>query len=663
MSKNAPRNLAQKLITSHLVGGTMQVGEEIQLSVDHVLMQDALSTLTMQVLEAMDTDRIKVDLACQYVDHNLLQTDFRNPDDHVFLRSCCRRFGMYYSMPGNGISHAVHMEFFGVPGKLLVGTDSHTQAAGSMGMIAIGVGSVEAASVLAGEPLYLRMPEVMGVRLTGTLSEWVSAKDIILEMLRRHTVKGGIGKIIEYYGPGLDSLSAMDRHVVANMGAELGATTSLFPSDDRVAEFLRQQGRENDFVEIGADDKADYEHHDEIDLSSVEPLIATPSSPDNVVPVREVAGDSIFQAYIGSSANPGYRDFAISAAMVKDQAIAPGVSYDINPSTRNILTNLTARGDLMSMIAAGGRLHQAGCNGCMGMGQAPASGQNSLRTTPRNFPGRSGVADDRVYLCSPETATASAIRGVITDPRDLGLAYPDISEPTKPTRIKGSMEAPLPLEEARKIEIVKGPNISSLPIIEPISDSLEVTVYLKMGDDISTDTISPAGARALPFRSNVQKIAQFSFDAIDEGYYAHALGEAKKGNWHALIAGQNYGQGSSREHAALAPQYLGLRLAITKDFARIHWQNLINSAVLPLTFEEASDYDRLENGDILNVENIRKTIEDGGDNFTVTVKNRDFQFTGKLDASSRQREVMLVGGFVNWIKAKNEGTLGKKAVA
>ncbi len=658
-----PQNIAHKILESHLVGGTMTPGEEIQLRVDHLLMQDALSALTMLALEAMGQDRIKIKLACQYVDHNLFQADFRNPDDHVFLRSCCRRFGMNYSAPGNGISHPTHQERFSIPGKLLVGTDSHTPAAGAIGMIGIGVGSIEGASILAGEPLSIPMPEIMGVKLTGELPDWVSAKDVILEMLRRHTVKGGVGRLIEYYGPGVATLSAMDRHVIANMGTELGATTCVFPADERVREFLRETGREKDFVEILADDGCDYEHHDEIDLSKLEPLIAKPSSPDNVVPVREVAGEPIYQAYVGSSANPGYRDFAIAAMMVKGKRVAPGVSFDVNPTTRQVLTNIIAAGHLTSIIESGARVHQTGCNGCMGMGQAPASGKISLRTVPRNFPGRSGVKDDRVFLCSPETATAAALTGVITDPRDLGMPYPKVESPKEWIVMGDIIEPPLPLEEARKVQIEKGPNIASLPKIDPIADRIEAPVALKMGDNISTDTISPAGAKALPYRSNVQKIAQFSFDALDENYYAHSLAEVEKGGFHAIVAGQNYGQGSSREHAALAPQYLGLRLAIVKGYARLHWQNLINSAILPLTFANEADYDKIEQGDMLMVENIRQTIQDDGDTFTMKVKGKDVEITGRLRASPRQREIMLVGGFSNWVKAKNEGTLEEKAAA
>ena len=517
MAKN-PQNIAHKILRSHLVSGLMVPGEEIQLKVDHLLMQDALSALTMLALEAMELDRIKIELACQYVDHNLFQADYRNPDDHVFLRSCCQKFGIHYSAPGNGISHLSGNKYL-FP-DTLVGTDSHTPAAGAIGMIGIGVGSIEGASILAGEPLNIPMPEIMGVNLTGTLPDWVSAKDIILEMLRRHTVKGAAGRIIEYYGPGVATLSAMDRHVIANMGTELGATSSVFPADARVREFLTETGRPNDYTELLADDGCDYDYHDAIDLSKLEPLIAKPSSPDNVVPVREVAGKPIYQSYIGSSANPGFRDFAITSMMVDGKRSAPGVSFDINPSTRQVLTNITAAGHLMSIISSGARVHQTGCNGCNGMGQAPATGKISLRTVPRNFPGRSGVADDRVYLCSPETATAAALTGVITDPRDLGMPYPKVETPKDWIATTDIIEAPLSAEEARNVKIQKGPNITSLPLIAPINNTIEAILTLKMGDNVSTDTISPAGAKGLPYRSNVQKIAQFSFDALDENYYS-----------------------------------------------------------------------------------------------------------------------------------------------
>ena len=647
----APQNLTQKLIAAHLLGGEMRAGTEIQLRVDQLLMQDALSTLTMQALEAMGVERIAIDLACQYVDHNLLQTDFRNPDDHLYLQSCCARLGIHYSGPGNGISHPTHQEHFAIPGKLLVGTDSHTPANGGVGMLAIGVGSVEGASILAGEPLSITMPEVMGIYLTGQMPHWVSAKDVILTLLGRHGVKGGLNRIIEYYGPGVASLSAMDRHVIANMGTELGATSSLFPSDAQTQALLEQNGRGDDYIALAADAGANFEHHDEIDLGQLEPMIALPSSPDKVVPVRQVAGMPIHQAYIGSSANPAWRDFAMSAMMLEGQKIAPHVSFDINPSTRRVLTNLISSGHLNRLLIAGGRLHQTGCNGCNGMGQAPASGKNSLRTVPRNFPGRSGTAADQVFLCSPETATASAIKGVITDPRDLGIGYREINDPGD-WILCGDIAAPPPADQAQKIQIERGPNISTIPDIPPICDRIDAHIALHLGDNISTDYISPAGARALPFRSNIPRIAELSFDNIDADYAAAARAHAIEQRYHTIIGGHNYGQGSSREHAAIAPQYLGLRLVVAKSFARLHWQNLINSAILPLVFDDEKDWEKCEAGDQLVIDGVHHHLASGARSFTLRIENKDIGIPTTLTASDRQRQIMLAGGYTNWIKAK-----------
>ena len=646
------QNLSHQLIASRLVAGEMFAGNEIQLRVDQVLMQDALSTLTMQALEAMEIEKIAVALACQYVDHNLLQTDFRNHDDHLFLQSCCAKLGIYYSGPGNGISHPTHQEYFSKPGSLLVGTDSHTPANGSMGMLAIGVGSVEGASILAGEPLSIPMPRVMGVYVSGQLSEWVSAKDVILTLLGRHGVKGALNRIIEYYGPGLTSLTAMDRHVIANMGTELGATSTLFPSDSQTYAFLLQNGRANDYMPLDTPERASFDYHDEIDLSKIEPMIALPSSPDNVVPVREVAGTPIHQAYIGSSANPAWRDFAVSARMLKGKKVASQVSFDINPSTRRVLTNLIATGDLNTLLIAGGRLHQTGCNGCNGMGQAPASGKNSLRTVPRNFPGRSGTLDDSVYLCSPETATASAINGRITDPRDLGVAKLRISEPENWIVGQG-IAVPSPKVSKGVAQIERGPNITVIPDIAPIGDQIRAHVALHLGDNISTDSISPAGARALPFRSNIPKIAEFTFDNVDANYSSAARSDAIKGNYHAIVAGHNYGQGSSREHAAIAPQYLGLRLVIAKSFARLHGQNLINSSVLPLVFCDEKDWEKLHTGDRLVVENVHQLLFEGISDILLTVSNKNITIPLELAASERQRQILLAGGYINWIKKKH----------
>jgi aconitate hydratase len=646
------KSLAHKLIESHLAEGEMTPGAEIHLRADQVLLQDATSTLTMLALEAIGLERIKVPVACQYIDHNLFQADFKNPDDHLFLQTAAQHFGAYFSRPGNGISHPVHMERLGVPGQFLVGADSHTPSAGSLGMLAIGAGSVEVATVMAGEPLAIKMPRIMGVKLTGRLPDWVSAKDVILEMLRRHSVKGGVGKIFEYYGPGLECLNAMDRHVIANMGTELGATTSVFPSDGAVRAFLRAHGREGDFIELAADEGCAYDEHDEIDLSALEPLIATPGSPDNVVPVREVAGTPVYQAYIGSSANPGYRDFAVPAAMVRGRRVHPEVSFDVNPSSRQVLMDLMRDGGLTDLIQAGGRLHQAGCNGCMGMGQAPATGKNSLRTVPRNFPGRSGNADDSVYLCSPETATAAALTGKIIDPRDLGMAYPQTSVPEIGVDLSDLLQAPPPPPEARKIEIVHGPNIAMLPEITPLTDVVEVPVLMALGDNITTDHINPAGAEVMPLRANVQAIAEHSFRRVDATYVARAK-EALAAKGHAIVGGLNYGQGSSREHAALAPQWLGLRLVIVKSFARIHEQNLVNAGILPLTFVNADDHGRLKLGDVLRVADIHAAVGRGHD-MVVTVNGKE-EIPCRHNMSARQIEIFRAGGLVNWFRRRLSG--------
>lgn len=643
-----PMNVAHKLIRSHLVDGRMKPGEEVAIHIDQTLTQDATGTLVMLELEAVHLDRVRTELSAQYVDHNLIQEDFKNPDDHLFLQSACQRFGVWFSRPGNGVSHPLHMQHFGKPGKTLLGSDSHTPAGGSLGMLAIGAGGLEVAMAMAGEPLYTKMPEIWGVKLTGELPDWVSAKDVILEMLRRHGVDGGVGRIIEYYGPGLAQLSAMDRHVIANMGAELGATTTVFPSDAAVRRFLIAHGRGDDWTELVADARAGYDVHDTIDLSKLEPLIAKPTSPGNVVRVAEIVGEPLYQAYIGSSANPGYRDYAIAAAMVEGRTVSGQVSFDVNPSSRGILATLMRDGCLMHLVQAGARLHQAGCNGCIGMGQAPASGRNSLRTTPRNFPGRSGTREDSVFLCSPETATASALKGVITDPRTLDMAYPDVHENDDPVLDTRNFEAPLPLAEARNIELVKGPNIQSLPKFEPLPDRLELPVLLKVGDHVSTDEILPAGVRVLPFRSNIPKIAEFVFTNLDGSYAKRAK---KQGN-HAIVGGANYGQGSSREHAALAPRFLGLRVVLAKGYARIHWQNLVNFGVLPLTFASPGDCDKLEQGDTIGIDRLRDALT-GGDAVNVAVKGKGW-IKAKHQLSPRQVGVLLAGGLVNWMRERNE---------
>ena len=642
------QNVAQKLISSHLVSGNMDPGSEIGLKIDQTLTQDATGTLVMLELEAMGLDTVRTEVSAQYVDHNLLQTDERNPDDHLFLLSACRRFGVWYSQPGNGVSHAVHMQHLGIPGKTMVGSDSHTPAAGSLGMLAIGVGGLEVAMAMAGEPLYIRMPEIWGVRLTGELPEWVSAKDVILEMLRRHDVKGGVGRIIEYDGPGLDALSAMDRHVIANMGAELGATTTVFPSDGEVRRFLELQQRGDDWVEIVADEDAVYDVHEEIDLSTLEPLVAKPTSPGNVVPVREVAGTEIYQSYIGSSANPALRDLAVTSWIVQGRKVAPGVSLDINPPSRETLENLTNMGLLLPLLHSGARLHQAGCNGCIGMGQAPATGRPSLRTTPRNFPGRSGTKEDAVYLVSPETAAVSALTGVITDPRDgakeLGLEYRRYTDPDDYIVNRDMLLPPLSPDAAAKEELVKGPNVSSLPEFDPLPESFEAPVLLKVGDNISTDAIMPAGQKVLPYRSNIPKISEFVYYQVDETYVERA--KANEATGHIIVGGENYGQGSSREHAAIAPRYLGLRVVVAKSYARIHWQNLANFGILGLEFDDAADHDRIERDDVLAFRDLRAALESGGGTVEVANTTKDETYTLRHRLSPRQVEMITAGGLI-----------------
>lgn len=641
------QNVTQKLIASHLVSGKMEIGAEIGLKIDQTLTQDATGTLVMLQFEAMGLPRVKTELSAQYIDHNLIQADFRNPDDHLFLRSACQKYGVWYSRPGNGVSHPVHMERFGIPGKTLVGSDSHTPAAGSLGMLALGAGGLEVALAMAGEPLYLQMPQIMGVRLINKLPDWVSAKDVVLEMLRRFDVDGGRNKIIEYFGPGLDTLTAMDRHVIANMGTELGATTTVFPSDEAVYAFLKQQGRADDWVELKADEGATYDLVEEIDLAQVVPLIAKPSSPGNVVPVREVEGNEIYQVYIGSSANPGLRDFAIPAMVVAGRQAHDRISFDVNPTSRQILENLAETGLLADLVRAGARIHQAGCNGCIGMGQAPATGRISLRTVPRNFAGRSGTKEDAVYLCSPETAVASALSGKITDPRDLDMPYPHFAEPDE-IKINQAMLMP-PLPESKHIKLEKGPNIKPLPLFDPLPDNLEGKALIVVGDDVSTDAIMPAGAKILPYRSNIPEISKFVFTQLDEDYSSRAWAHQAQG--HFVVAGENYGQGSSREHAAIAPRYLGLRAVIAKSFARIHWQNLINFGIVPLTFVDSADYTHIFEGDVLVLSDICQAIRSGN---PIELKNQTKGETYRVEhaLSDRQVEILLAGGQINLFRKR-----------
>lgn len=652
MSK--PLNVTQKLIESHLVDGKMEPGAEIGLKIDQTLTQDATGTMVMLELEAMNLDEARTEVSCQYVDHNLLQTDFKNPDDHVFLKSAADRFGLWYSRPGNGVSHPIHTERFARPGKTLAGSDSHTPASGCMGMLAIGAGGLDVAFAIAGKPLYLKMPKVLGVEVKGKLPDWVSAKDAVLEMLRRYDVEGALGYVIEYYGEGLKNLSTMDRHVLANMGTEMGATSTVFPADDEVLRFMKEQDREEEFYELVADEGAEYDKYEELILDEVEPLIALPSSPGNVVPVREVEGKDIYQAYVGSSANPGYRDFWVASEIVKGKKVHDDVSLDINPTSRQIIENMVKNDVMFHLVQSGARIHQAGCNGCIGMGQAPASGQNSLRTVPRNFPDRSGTPEDSVFLVSPETAAASALTGKITDPRDLetlfDMEYPLYREPEKVILNRQMLQPPKPRDERGKL--IKGPNISSMPDFDELED-FEVPVLLKMGDDISTDEILRAGAEVLPFRSNIPEISKFSFQVVDETFYDRAMESRQEYGGHVVIAGENYAQGSSREHAAIAPRYLGQKAVIAKSYARIGWQNLANFGIPPLEFMDNKAYDDIDQGDILSVNNIRNAIKNNED-IIVTNTTKGHQYKVIHTLSKRQKAAVLSGGIINHFKKRQK---------
>jgi aconitate hydratase len=649
-------NVTQKLIKDHLLHGGMVPGKEIGLKIDQALLQDATGTLVQLELEAMNLKKAKTEVAVQYVDHNLLQTDFKNADDHLFLLSAAQRFGLWYSRPGNGVSHPVHMERFGKPGKTLVGSDSHSCAAGSLGMLAIGTGGLDVAAAIAGEPYFVKMPKVMGIKLTGDLPDWVSAKDVILEMLRRHDVKGGVGKILEYYGDGLKNLSAMDRHVIANMGAELGATTTVFPSDTETKRFLRSQGREKDWIELVADEGCEYDLHEEINLGELVPLIAKPTSPGNVVAVSEVAGKPIGQVVIGSSANPGLRDFWVAGAIVKDKVVSSEVSFDINPTSRQIIQNMIDNGTFANLIKAGARFHQSGCMGCIGMGQAPASDTISLRTMPRNFPDRSGTKDDQVFLCSPETAAASALTGKITDPRDLQklykMKYPKYQNPEMVIIHTELLVAPP--EDGTGITLKKGPNIKALPHIDPLMNEYTIPVLLKMGDSISTDEILRAGAEVLPFRSNLPEISKYSFSVIDDSFYDRAMASKSRYGGHIVVAGENYAQGSSREHAALAPKYLGQVAVLALSYARIAWQNMANFGILPLEFINSDDYGKIEQGDIVSLKNLRSDVENRNPIKIEVSKDsgKKFELETTHSLSDRQINILLKGGIINEFKEK-----------
>lgn len=641
-------SVTEKIISRHIVEGQMSPGSEIAIRMDQTLTQDATGTMACLEFEAIGIPRVRAGLCVSYVDHNLLQSDFRNADDHRFLRSIAARFGIYFSRPGNGICHQVHLERFSAPGKTLIGSDSHTPTAGGASMLAIGAGGLDVAMAMAGQSFYLRMPHVTGVYLKGALRPWVSARDVILELLRRLTVKGGVGRVMEYFGPGLSTLTVPDRATIANLGTELGATSSVFPSDEQTRAFLEAQGRTHVWEEIEPDHDADYGEVIEIDLSGLEPMIACPSSPDNVVPVREVAGRPVSQVLIGSCANSSYRDLAVAASVLEGEKIHQDVSFEINPGSLQVLENADLNGVLLSLVRAGSRIHQSGCLGCIGMGQAPATGAISLRTFTRNFSGRSGTKNDQVYLCSPETAAASAVRGVITDPRDLGPAVRRTHLAPKRFEINDSGIIPPP-DDGGGIEVIRGPNIKPLPEFDPLPDDLRVQVLLKLGDNITTDHIMPAGSKILPLRSNIPAISEYVFSSIDPEFPARARGAGSG----AIVGGVNYGQGSSREHAALAPRYLGVRAKIVKSFARIHKANLINFGIVPLVFIDPLDYEAIGPGDVLVVSGLRRALLGGldvieakaGDGLTIALG---------LELSERDRFILAAGGLLNWTKARIE---------
>jgi aconitate hydratase len=648
------KNLTQKILEAHLVEGRLVPGGEIAIKIDHTLLQDATGTVAMMEFEALGLDSVRVELAAQYVDHNIMQADSKNADDHRYLQTACARYGIHFSPPGNGISHQVHMERFGVPGKTILGSDSHTPGAAGVSMLGMGAGGLDVAMAMAGQPYYLPCPAVFGVELKGELPDWVSAKDVILEMLRRYDVKGCMGMVIEYFGPGVKSLSATDRETIGNMGTELGATSTVFPSDENTRTYLTSQGRGTAWQGLSADEGAEYDRYDEINLSTLQPMIACPSSPGNVVTVAEIAGISVDQVIVGSSVNSSFRDLMVVAKIMEGRRRHPDTSLHINPGSVQVVQNVAQHGGMSLFFASGARIHESGCLGCIGMGQAPGTGQVSLRTFPRNFPGRSGTKDDQIYLCSPETAAAAALKGVITDPRDLSkeMAYPRIKDPEQYAINAGGILSPR--ENYRDIEIKRAPNIKPLPNMESLPETLKAKVAIIVKDNITTDTIMPAGSQVLPLRSNIPALSEFVFSQIEPDFHKICK---EKGNV-IVVGGENYGQGSSREQAALAPRYLGVRAKIAKSFARIHKANLCNFGIIPLTFKDSSDYEKMNVGASIVLEGIRKHIELGEKE--IQVKADGTTIVTLLDVSDRQRKFLLAGGALNFVRVElNHGKGGR----
>ncbi|MDA8401375.1 MAG: aconitate hydratase [Deltaproteobacteria bacterium] len=638
------QNLTNKILSAHLVSGNLKPGEEIAVRIDRTLTQDATGTMAYLQFEAIGVPKVKTDLSVSFIDHNTLQTGFENADDHRFLQTVAAKYGIFYSKAGNGICHQVNLERFGVPGKTLLGSDSHTPTAGGVGMIAIGAGGLDVAVAMGGGAFYMTAPKVVLVKLSGKLPDWVSAKDVILELLRRLTVKGGVGKIFEYGGEGVKTLTVPERAVITNMGAELGATTSVFPSDERTMEFLKAEGRMGDYTPLSADADAVYDEVVEIDLNSLEPLAAKPHMPDQIAKISELKDIKVDQVAIGSCTNSSYADLMTVANILKGKKVHPDVSLVISPGSKQVFEMIAKNGALADLIASGARILESTCGPCIGMGQAPRSGAVSLRTFNRNFEGRSGTKDAKIYLVSVQTAAASALTGHITDPRTLGKA-PEIKMPEK-FDIDDSMILS-PSTKPEEVEVYRGPNIKPLPIQQKLPESMGGKVLLKVGDNITTDHIMPAGSKILPLRSNIPAISKYVFESVDPAFSERALKE--KGGF--VIGGENYGQGSSREHAALAPMYLGVKAVIAKSFARIHFANLINFGILPLTFENPADYDKIEQGDELNAPDILKELN-GHKPITFINKtkgNAEYKF--KYNLTDRQIKIIKEGGLLNETKA------------
>ena len=636
--------LTEKIIKSHVVDGEMKKGCEIGLRIDQTLTQDATGTMAYLQFEAMGVERVKTERSVAYIDHNTLQSGFENADDHRFIGSIAKKHGIWFSRPGNGICHQVHLERYGKPGKTLIGSDSHTPTGGGIGMLAFGAGGLDVAVAMGGGAYYITMPQVVKINLSGKLRDWVSAKDVILKVLQILSVKGGVGKVMEYTGEGVKTLSVPERATITNMGAELGATTSIFPSDEVTKAFLKAQGREEDWTELKADDDAVYDQEVNIDLSELVPLAACPHSPDNVKTVEEIGNIKIDQVCIGSCTNSSLQDLLKVAHILKGKTVHPDVSLAIAPGSKQVYNMMAQCGALSDLIDAGARILECACGPCIGMGQSPNSKGISLRTFNRNFEGRSGTRDGQIYLVSPETAAASAVAGVFTDPRGLGEMPPYVM-PEQFYINDNMVAAPASLEEAANVEVLRGPNIKPFPINTPLAETIEAAVTLKVGDNITTDHIMPAGAKILPLRSNIPEISKHCFAVCDETFPSRALEAGKN----IVVGGTNYGQGSSREHAALAPLYLGVKAIVCKSFARIHRQNLINNGILPLEFVNEADYDRIDQGDELVLENIREVIEKGLD-ITIKNKTKGFEIPVKCELSERGRNMILAGGLLNYTK-------------